>query len=162
MISQIRLSSEQSVAAPVAEHVRKVEAEVDVLKQLQHANIVRYLVSSLFHQPGTEAVTLPLGPQSLFHTAGIQLSASSRRTVKSHFSRVKVLHTYRARKRQRSISTSSWSMFLGDQLHPLSAHLVRPQLYSCAQAYLACHSIITRTCHGQSRLLGIARSSESL
>ena len=42
---QIRLSNEQSVAAPVAEHVRKVEAEVDVLKQLQHANIVRYLVS---------------------------------------------------------------------------------------------------------------------
>lgn len=41
---QIRLSNEQSVAAPVAEHVRKVEAEVDVLKQLHHTNIVRYLV----------------------------------------------------------------------------------------------------------------------
>lgn len=46
LILQIRLSSEQSAAAPVAEHVRKVEAEVDVLKQLQHANIVRYLVRS--------------------------------------------------------------------------------------------------------------------
>lgn len=42
---QIKISSEQSVAVPVAEHVRKVEAEVDVLKQLHHPNIVRYLVS---------------------------------------------------------------------------------------------------------------------
>ena len=43
--AQIRLSSEQAAAVPVAEHVRKVEAEVDVLKQLNHSNIVRYLVN---------------------------------------------------------------------------------------------------------------------
>ena len=35
---------------PVAEHVRKVEAEVDVLKQLHHTNIVRYLVSIILWQ----------------------------------------------------------------------------------------------------------------
>ena len=44
------------MAAPVAVHVRKVEAEVNVLKQLHHANIVRYLVSiGLYILPNTHA-----------------------------------------------------------------------------------------------------------
>lgn len=39
------ISKEEAVAGRVAQHVRELEKEVDVLKQLQHPNIVRYLVS---------------------------------------------------------------------------------------------------------------------
>ena len=41
------ISKEEAVAGRVAQHVRELEKEVDVLKQLQHPNIVRYLVSAL-------------------------------------------------------------------------------------------------------------------
>ena len=38
------LNKDESVAGRVAQHVRDLEKEVDVLRQLDHDNIVRYLV----------------------------------------------------------------------------------------------------------------------
>lgn len=49
MLVQIPISKEESVAGRVVEHVRLLEQELDVLKHLDHPNIVRYLVSHLHY-----------------------------------------------------------------------------------------------------------------
>ena len=41
---QVLVSKDESVAGRVVEHVKGLEAEVNVLKHLDHPNIVRYLV----------------------------------------------------------------------------------------------------------------------
>lgn len=43
---QVLISKEPTVAGRVAAHVAGLEDELDLLKQLDHPNIVRYLVSS--------------------------------------------------------------------------------------------------------------------
>jgi hypothetical protein len=43
---QVTISKEEAVAGRVAQHVRELEKEVNVLKTLNHVNIVRYLVGS--------------------------------------------------------------------------------------------------------------------
>lgn len=40
------ISKDENVAGRVVEHVQSLEAEVNVLKHLDHPNIVRYLVRS--------------------------------------------------------------------------------------------------------------------
>jgi hypothetical protein len=40
----VLISRDENVAGRVAEHVKGLEAEVNVLKHLDHPNIVRYLV----------------------------------------------------------------------------------------------------------------------
>lgn len=49
VLVQIPISKEESVAGRVVEHVRLLEQELDVLKHLDHPNIVRYLVSHLHY-----------------------------------------------------------------------------------------------------------------
>ena len=44
---QVLISKDESVAGRVVEHVKGLEAEVNVLKHLDHPNIVRYLVRGL-------------------------------------------------------------------------------------------------------------------
>jgi serine/threonine protein kinase len=44
-LRQVLISKDESVAGRVVEHVKGLEAEVNVLKHLDHPNIVRYLVS---------------------------------------------------------------------------------------------------------------------
>ena len=46
---QVTISKEEAIAGRVAQHVRELEKEVEVLKNLNHRNIVRYLVSTSFH-----------------------------------------------------------------------------------------------------------------
>ncbi len=41
---QVLISRDENVAGRVDEHVKGLEAEVNVLKHLDHPNIVRYLV----------------------------------------------------------------------------------------------------------------------
>lgn len=43
--AQVLISKEPTVAGRVAAHVAGLEDELDLLKQLDHPNIVRYLVS---------------------------------------------------------------------------------------------------------------------
>ena len=42
---QVLISKDKHVAGRVREHVEGLEAEVNVLRRLDHPNIVRYLVS---------------------------------------------------------------------------------------------------------------------
>ena len=42
-LPQVLISKKEAVAGRVVGHVRGLEAEVDVLKHLDHPNIVRYL-----------------------------------------------------------------------------------------------------------------------
>ena len=49
------ISKDENVAGRVVEHVQSLEAEVNVLKHLDHPNIVRYLVRS------SAMVTMQLG-----------------------------------------------------------------------------------------------------
>lgn len=44
---QVLVSKDESVAGRVVEHVKGLEAEVNVLKHLDHPNIVRYLVCAM-------------------------------------------------------------------------------------------------------------------
>ena len=44
---QVLISKDKHVAGRVREHVEGLEAEVNVLRRLDHPNIVRYLVSHL-------------------------------------------------------------------------------------------------------------------
>ncbi len=67
------ISKNEAVAGRVVGHVRGLEAEVDVLKHLDHPNIVRYLarpaaarpappVARRVSEPGPRAARLPLCP----------------------------------------------------------------------------------------------------
>lgn len=53
------ISKDENVAGRVVEHVQSLEAEVNVLKHLDHPNIVRYLVRS-FRGGDHAAGELPL------------------------------------------------------------------------------------------------------
>ena len=56
---QVLISKDETVAGRVVEHVKGLEAEVNVLKHLDHPNIVRYLVRtpSLAQVPSAGIVT---------------------------------------------------------------------------------------------------------
>ncbi len=51
---QVMISKDENVAGRVVEHVQSLEAEVNVLKHLDHPNIVRYLVRLISHFPAFE------------------------------------------------------------------------------------------------------------
>ena len=57
------ISKDKHVAGRVKEHVEGLEAEVNVLRRLDHPNIVRYLVR-LYRQPQTAAGWHSLGCES--------------------------------------------------------------------------------------------------
>ena len=51
LCSQVLISKDENVAGRVVEHVQSLEAEVNVLKHLDHPNIVRYLVRGTLPLP---------------------------------------------------------------------------------------------------------------
>lgn len=71
LVMQVNISNEEAVAGRVAQHVKELEKEVEVLKNLQHPNIVRYLV-------GLAAISCGLPESSLLfdrlHGCGLPLS----------------------------------------------------------------------------------------
>ena len=52
--TQVLISKDKHVAGRVREHVEGLEAEVNVLRRLDHPNIVRYLVSPAQYLPLTQ------------------------------------------------------------------------------------------------------------